>query len=141
MDARPIDTIHRLRDAINRHDLEAFVACFADDFRSEQPAHPDRAFVGSAQVRTNWATFFAGVPDLAAELLRAAEQGDTVWAEWRWWGTRRDGTAVEMRGVTVYGVRGGRFVWGRLYMEETEAGGAGVYALMRRLAGQSAGEG
>jgi hypothetical protein len=45
--------------------------------------HPGRAFVGSQQVRRNWAEVFAGVPDFHAELLRSARQGDTGWAEWQ----------------------------------------------------------
>src|SRR5947209_11573753 len=32
--------------ALNRHDLDAMVACFAPDFRSEQPIHPERNFTG-----------------------------------------------------------------------------------------------
>ena len=127
----------RLHDAINRHDLEAFVACFAPDYRSEQPAHPGRAFAGSEQVRKNWATFFEGVPDLHAELLRSADRGDTVWAEWRWHGTRRDGTPLDMRGVTLFGVQVDRIVWGRLYMEETEMAGVDIDATMRDLTRRS----
>ena len=82
------EVIERLRDAQNAHDLDAFVACFDPGYRSEQPVHPDRAFVGSDQVRGNWAEVFAGVPDFRAELLRSARQGDTGWAEWHWHGTR-----------------------------------------------------
>ena len=137
MQSQSMAVIERLHDAINRHDLEAFLACFAPDYRSEQPAHPGRAFAGSEQVRKNWAAFFEGVPDLHAELLGAAAQGDTVWAEWRWRGTRRDGTPLDMRGVTLFGVRDGRLVWGRLYMEEAEAAGADIDATMRHLTAQS----
>jgi SnoaL-like domain len=75
--------------------------------------HPDRAFVGRKQVRTNWAAVFAGVPDFRAELLRSARQGDTGWAEWHWHGTRSDGTRLAMRGVTIFGIRDERIVWGR----------------------------
>jgi ketosteroid isomerase-like protein len=130
-------TLERLSDAINRHDLEAFVACFAPDYRSEQPAHPNRAFSGSEQVRKNWAGFFEGVPDLRAELLRSTDDGETVWAEWHWRGTRRDETPLDVRGVTLFGVRDERIVWGRLYMEETEAAGADIDATMRDLTRQS----
>jgi hypothetical protein len=69
------EVIERLRDAHNRHDVDAFVACFDPEYRSEQPVHPGRAFVGSQQVRRNWAEVFAGVPDFHAELLRSARQG------------------------------------------------------------------
>ena len=61
------DVFERLQDAQNSHDLDAFVACFDSDYRSEQPVHPDRAFTGSEQVRRNWAAVFDGVPDLRAD--------------------------------------------------------------------------
>ena len=32
----------RLRDAMNGHDIDAFVGCFTPDYRSVQPAHPER---------------------------------------------------------------------------------------------------
>ena len=124
MAPRPTQALGLLHGAIKRHDLEAFVARFAADYRSEQPAHPAWGFAGSEQVRKNWATFFEGVPDLRAELLGATEEGDSVWAEWRWRGTRRDRTPLDMRGVTLFGVPDDRIVWGRLYMEEAEAAGA-----------------
>jgi hypothetical protein len=116
------ELIERLRDAQNAHDLDAFVACFDPGYRSEQPVHPDRAFVGRDQVRANWAEVFAGVPDFRADLLRTAGQGDIGWAEWHWHGTRADGTRLDMRGITIFGVRDGRIVWGRLYLEDVEAG-------------------
>jgi hypothetical protein len=116
------DVLERLRDAQNAHDLDAFVACFDERYRSEQPVHPDRAFVGSDQVRTNWAAVFAGVPDFRAELLRSTRQGDTGWAEWHWHGTRTDGTRLAMRGVTIFGIRDDRIVWGRLYLEDVQPG-------------------
>jgi hypothetical protein len=96
--------------AQNRHDLDAFVACFDSQYRSEQPLHPDRAFVGREQVAKNWAEVFAGVPDFQPELLRSAEQNATGWAEWHWHGTRTDGTRLDMRGVTIFGVRGDRMI-------------------------------
>ena len=63
---------NRLLAAMNAHDLDAFVACFAPNYHSEQPAHPSRAFDGSDKVRENWTSVFAGVPDFNAELLLSA---------------------------------------------------------------------
>jgi hypothetical protein len=57
--------------------VDAFVACFHPEYRSEQPLHPDRAFLGTQQVRTNWAEVFAGVPDFHADLVRSAREDDT----------------------------------------------------------------
>ena len=63
------DLMNRLLAALNAHDLDAFVGCFASDYRSEQPAHPGRAFEGRDKVRENWTSVFAGIPDFHAELL------------------------------------------------------------------------
>ena len=114
------DVLERLRDAQNAHDLDAFVACFDERYRSEQPVHPDRAFAGSAQVRKNWAEIFAAVPNFQATLLQSAQADGTGWAEWHWHGTRLDGTPLDMRGVTIFGIRDDRIVWGRLYLEDVQ---------------------
>src|SRR5205085_8267529 len=66
--------VARLQAAMNAHDVDAFVACFAEDYDSVQPAHPDRAFRGREQVRANWSEVFAGVPDLRAGLARASPE-------------------------------------------------------------------
>ena len=128
------DLLERLQAAQNRHDLDAFVACFDPGYHSEQPVHPDRVFDGSEQVRTNWAEVFAGVPDFRADLLRSAQTAGTAWAEWHWHGTREDGTLLDIRGVTVFGVRDDRIVWGRLYLENVEAAGQGIGQAVRRMA-------
>ena len=116
----PATVVERLLAAINAHDLEAMVACFADDYLNEWPAHPQRGFRGSEQVRRNWSQIFAGVPDLRARLPRMVVDGDTVWAEWDLSGTRRDGAAHLMRGVSIFGVAGGRLAWVRFYLEPVE---------------------
>ena len=117
----PEPTVNRrLAAAFNAHDLDALVACFHDDYRSEQPAHPGRAFTGNEQVRSNWGEVFAGVPDMTAEVLREAADGDTVWSEWRFGGTRTDGSPLDMAGVILFGVRAERIAWARLYLELVE---------------------
>ena len=58
-----IELAEQLNAALNAHDIDAFVALFAPDYDSAQPAHPDRAFRGREQVRANWSGMFAGVPD------------------------------------------------------------------------------
>ena len=125
----------RLNAAMNAHDIDAFVACFDEDYDSEQPAHPDRAFRGRDQVRENWSAIFEGVPDFKAELLDATASGETEWSEWRWRGTQSDGTPLDMAGVIVGGVRDGRLSWARLYVEPVEQGGAGIDAAVRSMFG------
>jgi hypothetical protein len=64
--------IAALAEATNAHDIDAFVALFAEDYDSQQPGHPDRAFHGRDEVRANWSEVFAGVPDFRADLVAAA---------------------------------------------------------------------
>jgi ketosteroid isomerase-like protein len=125
----------RLRQAMNAHDLEGHVACFREDYRSEQPAHPARTFTGREQVRENWSKLYASIPDFGAELLRLAVVGDEEWSEWIWRGTKEDGTPLEEAGVTIMGIRDGRIAWGRLYLEETEREGEDITETVRRMAG------
>jgi ketosteroid isomerase-like protein len=128
--------IERVRDAMNARDVEALVACFQEDYRSEQPVHPDRAFGGREQVRENWSAIFAGVPDFTAELVAAIADGDSEWSEWRWRGTQADGTALDMAGMIVAGTRDGRIAWARLYVEPIEREGGGIRGAVRRMAGE-----
>ena len=128
------DVLSRLLAALNAHDLDAFVECFASDYRSDQPAHPDRAFEGREQVRENWTNVFAGVPDFQAELLTSGFLEDTVEiGEWRWRGTHTDGTPFAMQGVTVMGIEGTHIAWGRLYMEVVERDGGDIDAMVREV--------
>jgi ketosteroid isomerase-like protein len=124
----PTAVVRRLQAATNAHDLDALVDCFAPDYLSEIPLHPARDFRGSAQVRTNWSQILAGVPDLHSELVREAVDGDVVWSEWEWTGTRRDGAPHLMRGTTILGVEGGRIAWARFYMEPVVDDGAAIDA-------------
>ena len=116
----PAVVVERLLAAINAHDLEAMVACFADDYVNEWPAHPQRGFQGRAQVRQNWSQIFAGVPNLQARLPRMAVDGEVVWTEWDIAGTRGDGSAFLMRGVSIFGVTGDVIASARFYLEPVE---------------------
>ncbi len=114
--------VERLVRATNDHDLEALVACFAEDYANETPVHPARSFRGRAQVRQNWQQIFAFVPDLRAEVTSRAIAGDTAWTEWEMTGTRQDGTAHQMRGVILFGVHDGEAQWARFYLEPVDLG-------------------
>ncbi len=125
-----MSVVERLNDALNARDIEAFVALFAPDYDSVQPAHPDRAFTGREQVRENWSAIFAGVPDFRSELVSRCADGDTVWSEWRW-----QGTGLDMAGVIVMGIRDEQIAWARLYVEPIEQAGAGIEAAVRQMSG------
>ncbi len=128
----PAAMVYRLQQATNDHDLDALVGCFASDYRNETPAHPERGFTGCDQVTKNWTQIFAAIPDVRAEVLRYAVDGDTVWSEWEHRGTRPDGTAHIMRGVVIFGVVDGLASWARFYLEPVHDGGGSVDDAVRR---------
>lgn len=121
----------RLQQAVNHHDLDALAGCFAPDFVNETPLHPARSFRGREQVRKNWAQIFAAVPDIKADLLGSARDGETVWTEWELSGTRLDGAPHLMRGVSVFGIKDGVIASVRFYLEPVEQGGSGVDSAVR----------
>jgi ketosteroid isomerase-like protein len=135
----PTEFVHRLARAINAHDLEAMVACFAPDYRNETPVHPSRGFTGRDQVQQNWEQIFAFVPDLTAELVRLTVHDDVVWTEWEHRGTRRDGSPHLMRGVAIFGVRDSMAAWVRFYLEPVDEEAIDVDAAVRRHIGADEG--
>jgi ketosteroid isomerase-like protein len=125
-----------LAEAMNAHDVETFASCFAEDYESRQPVHPDRAFEGRGQVHANWSSVFTGVPDFHADLTATAVDGDAVWSEWRWRGTHEDGSRLDMAGVVIMHVRDGLIARARLYVEPVERGGEGIEAAVRDISGR-----
>jgi len=124
----PAETIQRLHSALNAHDIETFCGCFDLEYRSEQPVHPDRTFIGREQVRKNWTAIFDSMPDLQATLLTIFADGNTVCAEWRWTATQAGGASFDWRGTCLFGIEDDRIVWGRLYMEPVDSTGQGIDA-------------
>jgi hypothetical protein len=132
-------TIARLTEAMNRHDAAEMAMMFRPDYRSEQPAHPNRGFSVGAQVQTNWSQMFAGVPDMRCECVADTDDGSTAWTEWRWTGTYTDGTPFATAGVTIFRIADdGRIASGHLYMEPVEQDGAAIDEAVRNLSRRGA---
>ena len=125
------ETIARLRDAVNAHDVDAMVELIAPEYRSEQPAHPNRGFGGKEQVRKNWSGMFESFPDFEAELLRHSSDGDVLWSEWYW-----SATGLRMAGIILMGVREDRISWARLFMETVEEAGQNIDEAMKTITGR-----
>ena len=128
----PLSTLQRLVSATNRRDLDALVDCFAPEYVNETPAHPTRGFRGREQVRRNWSSIFAGVPDLTCRVLRSAVDGNVLWSEWEMIGTRRDGAEHAVAGVIVFEVVEGRIASARFYLEPVETSAGDVDAAIAR---------
>lgn len=133
--ADPRLVVERFVKAINEHDLEAIVSCFASDYHDVEPAHPTRQITGGeADVRKNWGAVLDGLPDFRTEVERVAVDGDTAWIEHDWSGTRADGTRLHLRGVNIFGIRDGQFAWGHIYMETVDEDGIDLEERVRRMA-------
>jgi ketosteroid isomerase-like protein len=138
-----IEVLADLIDAVNRHDLDALVGQFADDVRSETPAHPARSFVGSDQVRRNWSQILGSIADLHATVVASTsapdEQsgGEAVWAELAFDGHRPDGAPWHMRGVTINRVVGGQITAVQFYLEPLDQAAVDVGASIRESVGSA----
>ena len=134
----PAAVVQRLLRAVNDHDLDALVACFAQDYVNETPAHPLRGFRGREQVRRNWTQILDGVPDLQAEVLRTVVDGAVIWTEWEMTGVRRDGGQFSMRGVVIFGITDGVVAWARFFLEPVESSTGDIDAATSRVLGNRA---
>lgn len=130
----PLDVVRSLHRATGQHDLEAIVAHFAPDYALEDPIRPDRSFRGAAQVRRNWATLLAAMPDLALEETRLVADGSAVWTEIAIRGHPRDGIEQLLRGVMIYHVAGGIIDSGTFYLAPVIHDGLDADAAVRLIA-------
>lgn len=130
------EAISRLIGAINDHDLDRTVGCFATDYVNETPAHPLRSFRGNEQVRTNWSQIFASVPDIEGRVIRSSVDGDAVWTEWEMTGNRADGNPFAMAGVVIFGLADNTIASARFYLEPVEQSSGDVDAHTRRVTGR-----
>ena len=135
VDSDPPQVLERLLAAINAHDLESMVSCFAEDYTNETPVHPPRGFRGQEQVRTNWSQIFAAVPNIQARVVRSTVDGNTHWTEWDIAGDRADGARFLMRGVVIFGVVDHTIASARFYLEPVEDSSGDVDAHTRRVTG------
>ena len=115
--------VEQMRAALEAHDLDRFLEFFHEDYAGERPRHPGSPKSNRDEVRANWAEIIRDVPDLRIEIPASCQDGDTVWSEWRAYGTSRSGALLELRGVFIFGVEDGQVRWSRMYMEPVEQEG------------------
>jgi ketosteroid isomerase-like protein len=115
--------LERMRAALDAHDLDTFIGFFREDYVGERPRHPASSVSSRADVRTNWAEVISDVPDLRVEVPSAVQDGNTIWSEWRAYGTARSGAMLELRGVIIFGIQDDQVAWSRMYLEPVEQEG------------------
>ena len=125
-----IELLEQMRAALDSHDLDAFLGFFREDYVGERPRHPGTPMSSRTDVRTNWEEVIGDVPDLRAEVPAAVVDGNTIWSEWRMYGTARSGAMLEIRGVIIFGIQDGQVAWSRMYLEPVEHVGLTLSEMM-----------
>lgn len=133
LNGNALAVVERLVAATNAHDLVALADCFSPAYTNVTPAHPQRSFPGTDQVRRNWGTIFESVPDIVVTLIDHVLDGERIWTEWEMRGTRVDGSPFGMAGVIVFRVEGNRFVSARFFLEPVETVSGDQDAVLTRL--------
>jgi len=131
--APSVKVIEELVAATNAHDLDRLVDCFSPSYVNVTPAHPARGFTGREQVRRNWTSIFAAVPDIVTRVVASIDTDGQLWTEWEMSGTRTDGTSHAMAGVIIFGVEQDHIVSARFYLEPVETLSGDADAAVGRL--------
>ena len=105
----PVDPVQRQLDAYNAHDLDRFVAQYADDIRVYRPPATEPALVGKQAFADHYARNRFTLPHLHAEVVNRMVCGTKVVDHERITGLQPG----RGRGDRVYEVEGGliRTVW------------------------------
>jgi SnoaL-like domain len=106
-----VETLRRLLDAFNAHDLDAVMSFFTDDAVLELPRGPHpwgRRFQGREEVRSGLASRFAGIPDVHYGEDRHWVSGGRGCSEWLLTGTTTHGDRVEVEAATCSSSRATR---------------------------------
>jgi taurine dehydrogenase small subunit len=101
------ELIQRYFDAFNRHDIEAVMACFHED--PTTVGADERRYQGRNEVRRQYETEFALMPDCRCDLRLFTGNSGRAVAESYFFGTRpRSGGVIEAIGAEVIEIVDGK---------------------------------
>jgi ketosteroid isomerase-like protein len=124
MNEPTIETLERLLDAFNAHDLDAVMSFFVDDCVLEMPRGPEpwgRRFEGRDRVRKGLADRLAGIPDVHYGEHRHWVSGSRGCSEWLLTGTTTEGKKIGVRGCDLFEFRGDKIARKDSYWKIVEA--------------------
>ncbi len=108
-----VETLERVLEAFNRHDLDKIMAYFAEDAVFESPRGAESfgtRYTGKAAVREGLAGRFSGIPDVRYSDDRHWVSGDRGCSEWLLTGTSTSGERIAVRGCDLWEFRDGLIV-------------------------------
>ena len=106
-----LQLLEEFGEAFNRHDTDALMSMMTDDPVFEASAGADvngQRHQGRQAVRAAFEAVFAQYPDAHWGNARHFVAGDRGVSEWRFTGTRSDGTRVDVNGCDLFVLRNGK---------------------------------
>ncbi len=107
-----VDFLDAFAQAWNRHDIDALMACMAEDCVFQSWTGPDvcgTRYAGRDAVRAGFMRAWQDFPDAQWRGARHFVAGERGVSEWVFTGTRaRDGAAVEVQGCDLFTFENGR---------------------------------
>lgn len=123
-----VDTLKKIIEAFNHHDLDAIMEHFADDCTMDFPRGSEyfgKRFVGKDQVREAISSRLANIPDVHYGDDRhwvSADQSRGV-SEWTLTGTTTTGIKLKVRGCDLWEFRNGKVSRKDAYWKNVEQNG------------------
>ena len=110
-----VETMKKVLDAFNRHDLDAIMEYFSDDCAFDFPRGTEpygQRFIGKAQVREGLAGRFKGIPDVhyGEDRHWLSVDGTQGVSEWTLTGTTTSGVKLEVRGCDLWEFRNNKII-------------------------------
>jgi ketosteroid isomerase-like protein len=105
LESRRLRCLERFADAWNAHDVDALMACMAENCEFLSSAGPDACgtqYSGREAVRAGYAAVFESFPDAAWNNPRHSVFGDRGLSEWRFTGIGRDGSRADIHGCDLF---------------------------------------
>jgi steroid delta-isomerase-like uncharacterized protein len=108
-----VETLQKILEAFNRHDLDSIMEFFSDDCSFDFPRGQEswgQRFIGKAQVREALAGRFKGIPDVhyGEDRHWISADGNMGISEWTLTGTTTSGLNLKVRGCDHWEFRNGK---------------------------------
>lgn len=120
-----VDTLKKILEAFNRHDLDSIMGFFSDDCSFDFPKGSEpygQRFIGKAQVREALSGRFKGIPDVhyGEDLHWVSADGNMGVSEWTLTGTTTLGVKLRVRGCDLWEFRDGKVMRKNSYWKIVE---------------------
>jgi ketosteroid isomerase-like protein len=104
--ATTLDIVRKMEDAVNRHDIDAFMSLCADNVVWETTTPPDGdRYEGAIAVRAGGEALLRESPNAKFETENLTAHGESAVMRWRYSWSAPDGSSGHVRGVDLITVQ------------------------------------